>query len=99
VWEFDQTTGQWVWWKGSTDVDQPSTYVTGPPQNYFRIGASTNAVGARRGAAIWQPSTSGFGYVWIFGGEGYAAQGGPYGDLNDLWTFLPFCSHDAPCPY
>jgi len=87
VWEYDSALGQWIWWKGSTDVDQPGTYIT-TPFNAFQINYTNNAVGARRGAAFWLPDP--LGYVYVFGGEGYAASGGPYGDLNDLWRYLPF---------
>lgn len=97
IWEYQSSTGQWIWWKGSTDVNQPTNYITNP-QNYFQINDVNNVVGGRRAAAMWAPSLSD-GYIYIFGGEGYATSGGPYGELNDLARFLPFCSHDAPCPY
>ena len=48
-----------------------------------------NVVGARRGAAFWQPDSQ--GYVWVFGGEGYDSSGATApGYLNDMWTYLPF---------
>lgn len=98
IWEFQSSTGQWIWWKGSTAVNQPTDYIT-TPQNYFQINDVNNVVGARRAAAIWPPSLTD-GYIYIFGGEGYdSTSGGPYGELNDLARYLPFCSHDAPCPY
>ena len=88
VWEYQLSTGQWIWWKGSIDVDQPSTYIT-TPINYFQLSYTNNAIGARRGAAHWVPNSS--GYVYAFGGEGYdATAGGPYGALNDVWRYLPF---------
>lgn len=96
VWEFQSSTGQWIWWKGSADVDQTGQYVT-TPVSFFQLNNTTVAVGARRGAAMWRPDS--FGYVYVFGGQGYAAAGGSYGELNDFWRYLPFCSHDAPCPY
>jgi hypothetical protein len=97
IWEYQTSTGKWIWWKGSNDVNQPTDYIS-TPQNYFQITDVNNVVGARRAPAIWVPSLSD-GYVFVFGGEGYAASGGPYGELNDLARYLPFCSHDAPCPY
>jgi N-acetylneuraminic acid mutarotase len=87
VWEYDLTTGQWIWWKGSTDVDDPSTYITSPV-SFFQLSYTNNHVGARRGAACWLPDSRGF--VHCFGGEGYAAAGGPFGHLNDIWRYLPF---------
>jgi Galactose oxidase, central domain len=90
VWEFELNggTNQWIWWKGSVDVDQPGTYITSPI-NYFQLSYVNNAVGGRRGAAHWAPKSSGF--VYVFGGEGYdATAGGPYGLLNDVWHYLSF---------
>ena len=87
VWEYDLATRQWIWWKGSSDVDQPSTYIT-TPVNFFQLNYTNNVVGARRGAAFWRPDSG--GYVYMFGGQGYAAAGGSYGHLNDMWRYLPF---------
>jgi hypothetical protein len=87
VWEFDRSSGQWIWWKGSIDVNQPGTYISSPV-DFFQLNYTSNEIGARRGAARWLPDQ--FGYVYMFGGEGYAASGGPYGHLNDLWRYLPF---------
>jgi N-acetylneuraminic acid mutarotase len=87
VWEYQLSTGEWIWWKGSVDVNQPGTYITTP--NIFQLNYVNNAVGARRGAAHWAPNPS--GYIYMFGGEGYdASAGGPYGELNDVWRYLPF---------
>jgi hypothetical protein len=87
VWEYQLSTGEWIWWKGSVDVNQPGTYITSP--NVFQLNYVNNAVGARRGAAHWAPNP--FGYIYMFGGEGYdATAGGPYGELNDVWRYLPF---------
>jgi len=88
VWEYDVASGQWIWWKGSTDVNQSATYIKSP-FNAFQINYTNNAVGARRGAAMWLPDPQ--GYVYFFGGEGYdSSSGGSYGELNDLWRYLPF---------
>ncbi|MBZ5660380.1 MAG: hypothetical protein LAO08_08220 [Acidobacteriia bacterium] len=87
IWEYQNSTGQWIWWKGSTNVNQNGTYtipglVNGVPFVKYEAGA-------RRGAALWQPDRN--GYVWVFGGEGLdVTQGNPPGYLNDLWTYLPF---------
>jgi len=64
-----------------------STYLTSPI-NFFQLNYTINIVGARRGAALWLPDPG--GYVYMFGGQGYAAAGGSYGHLNDLWRYLPF---------
>jgi hypothetical protein len=84
IWEFDHTLKQWTWWKGSSGVNQQGAYVSTAGVPFVN-----NVVGARRGAALWQPDSS--GYVWVFGGEGYdSTPGAAPGYLNDLWTYLPF---------
>ncbi len=96
IWEYQHSTGQWIWWKGSNDVNQTGQYL----QN--GIPYVNNVVGARRGAGIWAPNASacpvsgavGNGeacYVWVFGGAGYDdSQNTSPGYLNDFWTYLPF---------
>jgi len=87
-WEYQLSTGEWIWWKGSIDADQPGTYIT-TPIDFFQLNYVNNAVGSRRGAAHWAPDP--FGYIYVFGGEGYdSSKGGPYGALNDVWRYLPF---------
>jgi hypothetical protein len=90
TWEYQQSSGQWIWWKGISNVNQNTVFAT---QNIeFALGAPfvNNVVGGRRGAAIW-PTPGPDGFIWIFGGEGYdASQGNPPGELNDLWRYLPF---------
>jgi len=84
IWEYDHTTGQWTWWKGTSGVNQ-QTDIQSPAGSLF----VNNVVSARRGAAIWPPSGS--KYVTVFGGEGYdTTLGAPPGYLNDLWQYLPF---------
>ena len=83
IWEYQNSTKQWIWWKGTSNVNQNGAYLTDG------IPFVNNIVGGRRGSAIWQPDPN--GYVWIFGGEGYdSSQGAPPGYLDDLWTYLPF---------
>jgi hypothetical protein len=83
IWEYQNSTQQWIWWKGSTDVNESGQYLTNG------IPYVKNVAGARRGAAIWQPDS--LHYVWIFGGEGYdSSNGSAPGYLDDLWTYLPF---------
>jgi hypothetical protein len=76
IWEYDHTSGQWTWWKGSSGVNQ-QTAVLSPAGSLF----VNNVVSARRGAAIWQPDP--LGYVTVFGGEGYdTTPGAPPGYLK-----------------
>ncbi len=89
IWEYQHSTGHWIWWKGTANANQNGVFeiknIPGGDGAFF----VKNVVGARRGAAIWQPDV--FGYVRIFGGEGYdSTQGSPPGYLNDQWTYLPF---------
>jgi len=96
IWEYQHSTGQWIWWKGSNDVNQTGQYL----QN--GIPFVNNVVGARRGAGVWVPDASacpvsgsaGNGeacYLWLFGGAGYDnSQNTSPGYLNDFWTYLPF---------
>jgi hypothetical protein len=88
IWEYDLSKGQWIWWKGSTDVDQSGVYF---PQ-IMTANYVNNIVGARRGAARWLPLNPLFNdYMWMFGGEGYdASTGNGPGLLSDLWRYLPY---------
>jgi len=83
IWEYQKSSGQWIWWKGISNANQNGAYVT------KGIPFVNNVAGARRGAAIWQPDAN--HYIRVFGGEGYdSTQGAPPGYLNDFWTYLPF---------
>lgn len=83
IWEYQQSSGQWIWWKGTSNVNQNGAYLTNG------IPYVNNLVGGRRGTAIWRPDA--YHYVWMFGGEGYdSTSGAPPGYMNDLWTYLPF---------
>jgi hypothetical protein len=89
IWEYQHSTGQWIWWKGTANANQNGVFATLAIPLADGAFFVKNIVGARRGAAIWQPDVN--GYVRIFGGEGYdSTQGAPPGYLNDLWTYLPF---------
>jgi hypothetical protein len=90
VWEYQQSSKQWIWWKGNSNANQNGTYAAqGLP--FVSIPYYNDWAGARRGAALWPPNPPASGYVFMFGGEGYdASQGNPPAYLNDLWTYLPF---------
>ncbi len=84
IWEYQHSSAQWIWWKGSSGVNQNGTYIDTQGVPYVK-----NVVGARRGSALWKQDPQGF--VWVFGGEGYdSTSGAPPGYLNDLWNYLPF---------
>jgi len=86
VWEYQRSTGQWIWWKGSSDVNQPGNYPTqfSPP---YGIPFVNNTPGGRRGVAFWQQDS--LDYFWVFGGEGFDSAGKP-NYVNDYWRYLPF---------
>jgi N-acetylneuraminic acid mutarotase len=87
VWEYQQSSKQWIWWKGSSDVNQAGSY---PTEFSVSLGVPfvLNTPGSRRGVAFWPQQDSGF-YFWTFGGEGYDATG-QSGYMNDTWNYLPF---------
>jgi hypothetical protein len=85
VWQYIQSTGQWIWWKGSTDVNQAGSFPTQYPPSWL-VPYPTNTPGGRFGAASWKQSGE---YFWIFGGEGFDVSGTP-GYLDDTLTYLPF---------
>jgi len=67
----------WTWMSGSDGPKLHGDYGT------KGVPAATNKPGARTGSVSWKDNA---GNVWIFGGYGYAAQGGK-GALNDLWRY------------
>jgi hypothetical protein len=82
TWEYQQSSKEWIWWKGSSGVNQNGNYL-------WHISQTDNVPGARRGQALWQPDSLDF--IWVFGGQGFdksSASGNNY--LNDLWHYLPF---------
>jgi hypothetical protein len=80
LWEFSPTTQQWTWMGGGSGEDQSGVYGT------LGVAAAANFPGARSGAASWTDRSGNF---WLFGGEGYDANYGESGFLNDLWKYNP----------
>ena len=89
IWEYQPSTGQWIWWKGISNANQNTVFaILNFPGGDGALYVN-NVVGGRRGSAIWAPTA--LGYVHVFGGEGYdSSNGTPPGYLNDFWTYLPF---------
>ncbi len=83
LWKFDPSTNEWAWMGGSSTLDLPE----GLPGVYGTLGAPAagNIPGSRDFASSW---TDRSGNLWLFGGEGYDANGNA-GPLNDLWKFNP----------
>lgn len=78
LWKFSPSTGQWVWVKGSANIDVPGNYGT------MGNASSSNEPGARYVSTGWRDT---FGNLWLFGGLGYSAMGGFEDGLNDLWKY------------
>jgi len=78
-WKFDVDSNEWMWNGGSNRVNQHTAGVYGTQGE----PNAKNFPGDRIGAASWR---DGYGYLWLFGGEGYD-KNGDYGVLNDLWKF------------
>jgi hypothetical protein len=90
TWEYQHSSGQWIWWKGISNVNQNTVFATIPIPFAEGTPYTNNVVGGRRGVAIW-PTPDREGFIWMFGGEGYdSSQGTPPGYLNDLWQYLAF---------
>jgi ELWxxDGT repeat protein len=78
LWEYDITTFNWTWLKGSNTYNQSGVYGT------KGVAASTNTPGAR-----WQASAFTYNNIlYLFGGNGYNS-GATSGELNDLWEYDP----------
>ena len=89
IWEYQQSSGQWIWWKGISNVNQNTVFATLPIPGADGVPFVNNVVGGRRGAAIWAPDQRGF--VSVFGGEGYRfQQGSPSWIPERFVEYLPF---------
>ena len=85
LWKLNPSTNQWTWMGGSSTVP---CLVCGLPGVYGTQGtpSAANIPGSRGSVATWTDSSGNF---WLFGGFGYDANGGAYGDLSDLWELNP----------
>jgi N-acetylneuraminic acid mutarotase len=88
-WEYSPSTNEWAWMGGSSTIPG---FGEGQPGIYGMLGtpAPANIPGGRGGAAAW---TGNNGDLWMFGGDGFDANGNQ-GALNDLWENQP----GAPAP-
>lgn len=75
LWEFDLSTYNWKWIKGSNIDSQNGFYGTTGVYN------NANIPGARSRATAWVSNNR----VFIFGGSGFAES--TFGLLNDLWEY------------
>jgi len=79
LWEFNPQSNQWTWMGGNSTGNQRGVYGT------LETPAAGNIPGGRSGASIW---TENGGNIWLFGGNGYDANGS-WVYLNDIWEFNP----------
>jgi hypothetical protein len=88
VWEYHPKTGEWVWWKGTSNVNQNGSYKTPNDPNNYNVPYTNNTPGGRRGMAFWPQDN--LEYVWVFGGQGFDSTSTTNGYLNDFWTYLGY---------
>jgi N-acetylneuraminic acid mutarotase len=92
MWMYNPSTGEWTWMGGSAIIgDSCPAQVTneycGKPGVYGTQGApsASNVPGGRVWPTYW---TDKDGHFWLFGGEGFDANG-VLGFLDDLWEYDP----------
>jgi N-acetylneuraminic acid mutarotase len=79
LWKFNPATNEWTWRSGSPIIAGYGSYGT------LGVASAANCPGGRVYSVSW---TDANGNLWLFGGNGFAADG--FGDtLNDLWEFIP----------
>jgi N-acetylneuraminic acid mutarotase len=89
LWAFNPSTNEWTWMGGGNKVPCiPENGCTGNPGVYGTLGvpATGNIPGGRAYTTSWTDSGGNF---WLFGGDGFDANPGELGYLNDLWEFNP----------
>jgi N-acetylneuraminic acid mutarotase len=81
LWQYNPTTGQWVWINGSNTVGAGSVYGT------MNVSATTTQPGSRDSGSAWVAAN---GHIWIFGGVGVDSVAvRPSGGLNELFEYTP----------
>lgn len=75
LWEYNISTNNWTWIKGSSLINQLSTYGT------MGTADAANTPGGRRFGGMWEVN----GKIYYFGGAGYAVATST--NLNDFWEY------------
>ncbi|MGC2849326.1 MAG: hypothetical protein WB556_04995 [Candidatus Acidiferrum sp.] len=82
LWEYDISTGQWIWMSGGGATglaNQIGLYGT------QQVPSATEVPGSRWSAAGWSDAN---GNLWFFGGWGYASSlAQSTGFLDDIWEY------------
>ena len=83
LWELNPSTSQWVWMGGPSAL--PCGAYCGQPGVYGTLGvpAAGNVPGGRDTLVAWTGTS---GHLWLFGGNGFDANGS-VDVLNDLWEY------------
>jgi len=76
LWQYNTTSNQWTWLKGSNSTVQPGTYGT------QGVAAPGNVAGARAAGNNWTDNSNN---LWLFGGFGFDSGSQDPDDMNDLW--------------
>jgi N-acetylneuraminic acid mutarotase len=82
-------TNEWTWMGGSSTLGSnhaQNAYGTSGVYGTPGTPAAGNIPASREHSTSWTDSS---GHLWLFGGEGWGANGNFYGLLNDLWEFDP----------
>lgn len=78
LWKYNPTTNTWTWIKGSSILNNLSTY------GDLKIPDTPNTPGARSNYMTWSNNKG----LWLFGGLGYPGSNAQdFGFQNDLWRF------------
>jgi hypothetical protein len=90
LWEFNPSTNEWAWMGGSSAVPLScgNSNPCGQSGEYGTLGtlAAGNIPGGRCCFSSWTDSS---GHIWLFGGNGFDANGTFTFYLNDLWELYP----------
>lgn len=79
LWQYQISSGQWLWINGSYNGNIPGYYGT------MGVLSSGNMPGSRYNASGWTDSAGNF---WLFGGSGFDAAA-VNGRLSDMWKYVP----------
>lgn len=83
LWEYLPATNEWAWMGGNKTIGsndaQPGVYGT------LKTPDAGNMPGARKLSSFFTDSSGNF---WLFGGNGWDAEGN-FGVLNDVWEYQP----------
>jgi len=85
IWEYDHTTGQWTWWKGTSGVNAQTVVAK------FRRRALCEQRSCGRRGAAYLASRIRLDILTCSAEKATTTTpGAPPGYLNDLWDYLPF---------